>query len=146
MRLLEDSTLYKGIFWIVDENDPHNNSNYCFKIDSDTDGNAIELDDIGIAKSGNTYNHKLVWNQLPKAMTCGKPYNYFPRGRVEIHNGVAKIFLNGNINYGDVITFLKHEFNLTPHNGMKKVQVIEDNSSHYLCYLDAEKGWKPAQK
>lgn len=144
MKLFEDSNLYKGIFWIADKNDPYNNSNYCFKIYSDVNGNAIELDDIGVAKSGNTYNHKLVWSQLPKSQTHGKSYNYYPRGRVEIHNGVAKIFLNGNINYEDVITFLKHEFNLTSHNGIKKVQVIEDNSFHYLCYLDAEKGWKPA--
>ena len=47
--------------------------------------------------------------------------------------------------YEDVITFLKHEFNITPHNNIKKVQVIEDNSFHYLYYLDAERGWKPAQ-
>ncbi len=99
---------------------------------------------LGIAKSGSTYNHKLVWGQLSKSQTHNKPYNYYPRGRVEIYNGVAKIFLNGNINYEDVITFLKHEFNLTPHKGIKKVRIIEDNSFHYLCYLDAEKGWEPA--
>ncbi len=50
MRLFEDSNLYKGIFWIVDENDPYSNSNYCFKIDSDVNGNALELDDIGNSK------------------------------------------------------------------------------------------------
>ena len=144
MGLQEDSNLYKGIFWIVDESDPYNNSSYCFKIDSDPSGDALALDDIGIAKSGSTYNHQLVWSQLPRSLTHGKPYNYYPRGRVELHNGVAKIFLNGNINCGDVITFLKHEFNLTTHNGIKKVQVIEDNSSHYLCYLDTDKGWRPA--
>ena len=143
MKLTKDSNLYKGIFWIIDENDPYSNSKYCFKIDSDPDGNTVDLDDIGIAKSGNTYNHKLVWERLSKDLTHNKPYNYYPRGRVEIRNGVAKIFLNGNINYKDIIDFLKYEFNLTAHNGIKKVQVIEDNSSHYLCNYDD--GWKPAK-
>ena len=56
---------------------------------------------------------------------------------------VAKIFLNGNINYQEVIDFIVDEFNLTTHNGVKKVTVIEDNSKHYLCYLD--NGWVPAK-
>lgn len=142
-KLVEDLELYKGIFWIVDEDNLEKNRSYCFKALSDIYGNSEDLKDIGIAKSGNTYNHKMVWEQLSPNMTNKKPYNYYPRGRVEIHNGVAKIFLNGNINYEEVIDFLKNEFNLIPHNGIKKVQIIEDNSSHYLCHLDD--GWKPAK-
>ena len=141
--LLEDSELYRGIFWIVDENNTDKNKNYCFKILSNSDGPAININSYGVAKSGTTYNHELVWKLLPKSLTNGKPYNYYPRGRVEIRNGVAKIFLNGNINYQEIINFIKNEFNLNTHNGIKKVQVVEDNSQHYLCYSD--KGWKPAK-
>lgn len=32
------------------------------------------------------------------------------------------------------------EFNLNHHNGIKDIKVIEDNSYHYLCYLDD--GWR----
>lgn len=141
--LLEDSELYRGIFWIVDEDNLNKNKNYCFKIVSNPDGSAVNIEGDGIAKSGNTYNHALVWNSLSSSITGNKPYNYYPRGRVEIKNNVAKIFLNGNINYEEVIEFIKDEFNLDSHNGIKKIQVIEDNSQHYLCYLD--KGWKPAK-
>ena len=141
--LTEDSTLYKGIFWVVDQENIDNNKNYCFLIPTNTSGDVLDINDIGIANSGNTYNHKAVWNRLSSKLTNNKPYNYYPRGRVEINNGVAKIFLNGNINYQEVIDFIAGEFNLTAHNGIKKITVIEDNSSHYLCYLDD--GWVSAK-
>ena len=138
MILNEDSNLYKGIFWIIDSNNPYSNSDYCFKIN--ISGNSLDPYLNLNAKSGTTYNHKLVWQQLSRKETFGKPYNYFPRGRIEIHNGVAKIFLNGNINTAEVLDFLVDEFNLNSHNGIKDIKIIEDNSYHYLCYLDD--GWK----
>ena len=140
MLLNEDLELYKGIFWIVDLENLDNNRNYCFKIPSDVYGNPID-DNLDLnAKRGSTYNHKLVWDRLSRKLTRGKQYNYYPRGRIEIHNGVAKIFLNGNINREDVVDFLISEFNIIPHNGVKNIKIIEDNSQHYLCYLD--KDWK----
>lgn len=138
-QLNEDAELYKGIFWIPDIDNP--NKDYCFKIYSNADGDTIQDPELQInAKSGNTYNHKETWKKLPSSLTKNHKYNYYPRGRVEIHNQVAKIFLNGNINIEEIIYFIKKEFNLTLINGIKKVTVIEDNSFHYLCYLDD--GWK----
>ncbi len=138
-RMVENIELYKGIFWIVDMDNIERNGNYCFKIPCNQDGISSNIDfSFGVAKSGDTYNHQATWGKLPRALTNGKPYNYYPRGRVEIRNGVARIFLNGNINNDDIIDFLKREFNLTAHNGIKRVLPIEDNSSHYLCYLDDE--------
>lgn len=137
VRLVEDIELYKGIFWIVDTDNIERNRNYCFKIPCTSDGNSSDIDSsLGIAKSGDTYNHQATWNKLSSSMTNNKLYNYYPRGRVEIRNGVARIFLNGNNNYDEVIEFIKREFNLISHNGIKKVTVIEDNSQHYLCHLD----------
>ena len=140
MILNENMELYKGVFWIVDTDNIYKNRKYCFKIPSDTDGNPLDIYLDLNAKKGNTYNHKLLWNKLLKNLTHGKPYNYYPRGRVEIQNGKAKIFLNGNINTTEVLDFLIDEFNLNNHNGIKKINIIEDNSNHYLCYLDD--GWK----
>ena len=136
----EDSNLYKGIFWIIDPDNPYSSSDYCFKILSDTFGNSLDPNLNLNAKSGTTYNHKLVWQQLSRKETFGKPFNYFPRGRIEIHNGVAKIFLNGNINTAETLDFLTDEFNLSSHNGIKDIKIIEDNSHHYLCHLD--NNWK----
>lgn len=141
--LIESSELYKGIFWIVDEENIEKNKDYCFLIPTSPDGVVTSLGDEGVAKSGNTYNHEAVWKSLAIRLTHKLSYNYYPRGRVEISNGVAKIFLNGNINYEKVIDFIKSEFNLTKHNGIKEIKVITDNSRHYLCHLDD--GWVPAK-
>ena len=140
MYLIEDSELYKGIFWIVDNDNMYSNSDYCLKIPSYLHGNSTDSTLELNAKSGTTYNHKLVWQQLSRKETFGKPFNYFPRGRIEIHNGVAKIFLNGNINTAETLYFLTDEFNLNSHNGIKDIKIIEDNSHHYLCHLD--NNWK----
>ena len=135
-KLNEDLELYKGIFWIPYPEDPEKNRNYCFKIACDTYGESTQTEDAFLAKSGSTYNHKIVWEKLDRQWTMGRAYNYFPRGRVEIRNGVAKIFLNQNIATEEIVGFLKKEFNLIPHNGIKDVKTIVDNSAHYLCYLD----------
>ena len=77
-----------------------------------------------IAKSGNTYNHKKLW-PFVKPQTCNKPYDYYPRGRVQVNKrGVAYIYLNPSIlaYVTDVIDF----FELEPNTFVKV-----DNSSHY---------------
>lgn len=39
--LRENKELYKGIFWIVDQDDLENNKNYCFQIPVNSDGDVI---------------------------------------------------------------------------------------------------------
>ena len=88
----------------------------------------------GIAKSGNTYNHKKLWNEI-KPKGCNKPYNYYPRGRVEISNkGKPIIYMNPNVD-DSFIPLIRTEF------GLRESPIIRyDNSQHYKCYLDD--GWK----
>lgn len=74
--------LSRGVFWIVDD-----------KILAFPFMN----DEIGVAKSGNTYNHKKLWTDI-KPRGYNKPYNYYPRGRVDISNkGKAIIYMNPDI-------------------------------------------------
>ena len=90
INLNESRELYSGIFWIKDLENLSKNKDLCFLIPCDSYGNItsdIELN----AKSGLTYNHEKVWNSLNKKITEGKPFNYFPRGRVQITNGKAII-------------------------------------------------------
>jgi hypothetical protein len=138
MRILkEDIELNKGIFWIKNLDNIDSNKNLCFTIPSDINGNTlIDIDGNYISKNGETFNHEKTWSQLPKDITEGKPFNYFPRGRVEINNGKAIIYLNPNINDEEVKEFIINEFNLYPHNGIKSVRMISDGSEHYKCYLD----------
>jgi len=132
---------YKGIFWFVyeDESEINKNSEFCFKIPSDVNGYPIENDLDLNAKSGLTYNHQKYWNE-----NLGKPFNksfnYYGRGRVEISNGTAKIYINGNFVDDMYIDFLKNEFNLSIKTGVKQVKVIVDGSDHYKCHLDG--GWR----
>ena len=136
--LNEDKNLYKGIFWIVDLDNLESNKNYCFTINSDINGNPLVDRSMLNSKNGETFNHKATWEKLPKQYTHNKPFDYYPRGRVEINNGTATIYLNPNIANDDVKEFIINTFNLTESNGINKVRLFPDGSSHYECYLDKE--------
>lgn len=127
MKLNEDSELYKGIFWIRDIDNPTNE--LFFQIPTDEYGNSSSIFN---SKKGDTYNHERTWKELYEK----KPFDYYPRGRVEIRNGVARIFLNPNLNTEEIIDLIKREFNLTSRNGIKNIKVFPDYSEHYRCYLD----------
>ena len=104
----------RGIFWVVD------GELLAFPFD--------ENDTEGIAKSGNTYNHKLLW-ELKKP--CNKPFDYYPRGRVEItKSGEVKIFMNPNIGE-ELIPLIKIAFGITT-----EPKIIYDRSEHYKCHFD----------
>ena len=71
----------KGVFWIVDG----------ILLAFPFDETATE----GIAKSGDTFNHKLLWEHVKP---CNKPFDYYPRGRVDCNSkGAAIIYMNPNI-------------------------------------------------
>lgn len=106
----------KGVFWIID------GILNSFPFDG-TQTN-------GIAKSGDTYNHKNLW-EFVKPKSCNKQYNYYPRGRVEITNkGKPLIYMNPNIDIA-FIEDIKNDFKI-----MTDVCVRYDYSEHYKCYLD----------
>lgn len=84
----------------------------------------------GVAKSGNTYNHKLLWEHV-RPPKCKKPFDYYPRGRVELNKkGQPVIYMNPNIDES-VTAEIKSKF------GLKEEPVIHYNhSKHYRCHLD----------
>lgn len=91
----------------------------------------------GIAKSGDTYNHKKFWNDLKP---CGSKYtyNYYPRGRVDWDRlGRATIYANPNVDE-DVLNQVKQDFGIRPSD---ECRIQFDYSEHYKCHLDD--GWKP---
>ena len=136
MILKEDRDLYSGIFWIVDMEDENNNDDYCFLIPTTFDG-SVDNDGSLNAKSGITYNHEKVWNDLPRTMTKGKPFDYYPRGRVQIKNSKATVYFNPNLLAVDGFErYIIDNFNLTEYNGIKDIKWKPDYSEHYKCYLD----------
>ena len=83
------------------------------------------------SKYGDNYNHKQTWETyVPAGLRRGKPYNYYPRGRVEIkEKSKAKIFLNPDIATDEIITYIIEKFKLQD----RAVKVVADGSRHYHC-------------
>ena len=106
----------KGIFWIVE-------------------GKLLavpfkEGDVYGLSKSGDNYNHKLKWPDVRPA-GCRKPYNYYPRGRVQYTNkGKPLIYMNKHVNE-KFIKEIMAAFELD-----EEPLIDIDGSDHYKCYLD----------
>ena len=89
-----------GIFWYIDDEDQL----LCYPFGS-------VYCPGGIAKSGDTYNHKKFWNDLkPKGNKYS--YNYYPRGRVAIYQGIAFIHLNSRCNTPNVVDTIVRSYNL----------------------------------
>lgn len=135
MRILkENRDLSKGIFWVKDIDDIEN-SILCFSVDCDKNGEVLSTNSL-TSKSGISFNHKVTWSMLPSSITENKPFNYFPRGRVEIAHGKATVYCSKHIAFDELIDVCKEEFNLTFANGISKVRLVIDGSNHYKCYLD----------
>jgi len=134
--------LCSGIFWVLSDSfDLSEFELLVFDIPCDSDGkpnntHAIELN----SKSGNTYNHKKLWESEVKNNSKYRPFNkknydYYPRGRVEISNNRASIYLNPHINKANFLDLIKENFGLLPEN-ISEVRIIVDGSVHYQCFLD----------
>ncbi len=135
-RLDESNKLYKGVFWIKDLSDIYASKDLFFKIQCKSEGESDIITSDGASKTGNTYNHERLWATLSKKLTDGKPFNYYPRGRVEIKNGIVDIYVNPNLYTDEVKNILISEYHLNAMNGIKKIRFHTDNSEHYRCYLD----------
>ncbi|SFW22332.1 hypothetical protein [Ruminococcus flavefaciens] len=108
----------RGVFWLID------GKLSCYSFD----GSITE----GISKSGNTYNHKKLWEHL---RLCGSKvgFDYYPRGRVEITaKGKAVIYMSPHIG-GEYVPEICKAFEID------NTPIIKyDHSEHYHCYLDKE--------
>ncbi len=116
---MDGEKLKRGVFWLIDEGEL-----LAFPYE--------EGDIIGVSKSGDNYNHKLLWEHV-KPRGCNKPFDYYPRGRVEISNkGKPIVYMNHNIG-GNAIELIMAAFEL------QEAPIIHyDGSEHYKCYLDRE--------
>lgn len=112
----------RGVFWLIGD------QIFSFPYYEGYDG-------LGISKSGLTFNHKKLWNDVKPKEYKNYPYNYFPRGRVDFTNkGKPIIYLNPNIDDSYILD-IKLDFGLR-----EDPQIRYDYSEHYKCYLDD--GWR----
>ena len=124
-------TMFKGIFWIKDLDNLENNSDYLIKIETNEEGDAISYTLPLNSKKHNNYVHSKTWPLLTPNLTKNKPFDYYPRGRVEVKNGDKMIYLNPILNTKEVINYIKKEYCLTDY-----VKVIPDFHEHYKCHFD----------
>ena len=115
----------KGIFWVITDADC--DDLIAVTAQCDMEGNLLENIEMS-SKSGTNFNHKAEWSRLDKKITKAKPFNYFPRGRVEIRSGKAVVFLNPDINTEPVINLVKEQFQL---GEFKRIDIKSDGSNHY---------------
>ncbi len=119
--------LYKGIFWFIE------NDLFTVKALCNSQGEIIE-NVILSSKSKTNFNHKIEWKRLDKETTQNKPFDYYPRGRVEFTYNkvlVAKIYLNPILCTEDIKQKIIEAFGLTKENGASKIIFIADESFHY---------------
>jgi hypothetical protein len=138
----EIKELYSGIFWVLSDNEDLSDYEFIY-FNIPCDNNGVVTRDLEIklnSKNGLTYNHKAIWTEQVQNNSVYKPYNkksydYYPRGRVEISNNKATIYLNPHINQPDFIKKIKQKFGLMPDN-ISEVKISADGSNHYRCFLD----------
>lgn len=149
MKDVEIYKISKGIFWVICDYIELDNKisvqlkNYrllCFTMPCSPNGEVEYFNAIlSNSKKGNSFNHKTTWesglfgNVEFAKMTRQFSYNYYPRGRVEISNNNAIIYLNQNINKKLIIDDIRKKFGLL---SLKSLKVKVDNSYHYCCYAD----------
>ena len=106
----------RGVFWVID------NNLIAFPF--------ADMYPGGVAKSGNTYNHRKLWPEV-KPKGCNHPYSYYPRGRVEITGrGKSIVYMNPTIN-DSFISAIKTVFCLDDNTIIKY-----DHSEHYKCHKE----------
>lgn len=118
----------KGIFWCA------NLDTECPELITvsaacDKNGDSKELVRFS-SKSGNNFNHRPEWERLDRSITAGRPFNYYPRGRVEIKNGKATVFLNPAINKECIVYRIMDAFELMT-GELNCINIKSDGSSHY---------------
>ena len=117
------------------KNDSEKFELFCIKILCYRDGETLERIETGVCES-EKLNHERAWAKLDKAVTQGKPYNYYPRGRVEIKKGKATIFLNPALNEESIVEKICRSFGLTRENGLTDIRIKNDNSWHYRFLME----------
>ena len=126
--------LCNGVFWVNDD------VIISVKYPCTSDGKLICADNETEEKlMRKLANHQKLWGELPHYITAGLPFNYLPRGRVEIRKGgKAIIFCSLHICTEETKQLMTEEFGLTAENGITHISIKADGSAHYRCALDNE--------
>ena len=98
----EDDVYYQGPFWIIGDSVIEilrgNFSLIGEKYPVSYEGKSFE-----ITMSKNAQSHKNTWKREYASKYDNVPYNYFPRGRVTVYQGIAFIHLHSLMNTPSIV-------------------------------------------
>lgn len=128
----DDNLYFCGAFWIQSDsflNIQRGKFNLisCKSL-CDYNGNIIS------DKSKNSQSHKNLWkNEIAKKFGCEElPFDYYPRGRVCIYNGVAFIHLNSKCNTPKIINCIIQDYELESFGNNIEIELNDEvQGSHY---------------
>ena len=131
----EDELYFKGPFWIVaDSIKAIHSGRYKIigaKYLCDFNGKIVSDNDWTRAST----THKRLWRDKYSELTDSKdkPFDYYPRGRVDIWEGKAYIFIHSTMNFEPLIGNIISEYGLDKLDDFGLVEVIENDfqGSHY---------------
>ena len=116
--------MYKGIFWLITDRLGEKQL-ICVKVSCDANGTPLETVTFS-SKSGENFNHQAEWDRLSSKATNGKPYNYFPRGRVEIKKGRITVYCHPVLTQYPYRTWIADAFGIPAES-----RFVADGSAHY---------------
>ena len=128
----EDNLYFQGPFWVIADSVKDILKNN-FEIDgiymlSDYTGRQLDL------RSKNSLTHKNAWKKDGlQTYYENKQWNYYPRGRVAIHNGIAYIHINSICNIPKLIDTIIEQYDL---NGLEIE--VECNDTYQGSHYDFE--------
>jgi hypothetical protein len=123
--------MYRGLFWI-----PNEVRTITFKIQCDVNGTPVDADLNYNSRRGDSFTHKATWKEAAQNESRGirsKPWNYFPRGRVEIKQGKATVYYNPTLGSPEFETKIREEFALA--DDLLTIRFVPDHSSHYKAAI-----------
>ncbi len=128
----EGTTVRKGIFWCYKKcsgGDYQVGMTKTVSVGCDISGNPLEEAEFS-SKSGENFNHKIEWEKSSSKICRARPFNCYPRGRVEIKNGKIKIYANPILIEDDKArSCIEKSFELEAYRD--EIKWIADNSRHY---------------
>ena len=123
---------HKGIFWLI-KNADDDDEVLSVKVPCDPNGYPLRSVDFSSA-SGQNFNHRAEWEKLPRKLTRGKPFDYYPRGRVEIKDRKVTVYCHPSLTQSPYRLMITGEFGVPS----ATTRFVADGSIHYQARRDTE--------
>ena len=125
--------IYEGIFWIK-QDERGRFIPITVKAECDEFGNVLDERVNFSSKFEESFNHKEEWKifeAMPGGEYHGLPYNYYPRGRVEINNKKAMVYLSSALCNEYIQGLILEEFGVVKND--VEVTFVIDSSLDCKC-------------